>query len=105
MTAEPAAAETVWVEDALPAGASAFANDDAWNWVTSGPAPYSGSSSHQSNVGTWLHQHFFVGASAKLAVSPGERLFTYVYIDPANMPSEVMLQRSSDEEGWNHRAY
>jgi RHS repeat-associated protein len=103
VTAEPG--DTVWVDDAVPAGASAFGDGDSWNWVTSGPSPYSGSASHQSNLVAGQHQHFFAGATNKLSVAAGEKMFAYVYLDPANVPTEVMLQWNSDDEGWNHRAY
>jgi YD repeat-containing protein len=103
VTAE--AGDTPWVDDALPAGAVAFGDGDGWSWVTSGPAPYSGSVSHQSNVVAGMHQHFFAAATAKLSVAAGENLYAYVYIDASSPPTEVMLQWNSDEEGWNHRAY
>ncbi|HEX8500465.1 MAG TPA: S8 family serine peptidase [Pyrinomonadaceae bacterium] len=97
--------ETVWVEDSLPGGAAAAGDTDGWNWVGSNPAPYSGSLSHQSAVAGGVHQHFFYGAASTLGVGTGESLFAYVYLDPSNPPSEVMLQWNSNQEGWNHRAY
>jgi RHS repeat-associated protein len=103
VTAE--AGDSVWVDDSLPAGASAFGDGEGWNWVTSGPSPHSGSVSHQSNVVGGMHQHYFAGATSKLAVAAGEKLYAYVYLDPSNPPTEVMLQWNSDTEGWNHRAY
>lgn len=105
VTAEPSPVDTVWVKDSVPAGASAFGDGDSWSWVTSGPSPYSGSSAHRSNLAAGMHQHYFAGASAKLTVGAGEKLVAYVYLDPANPPTEVMLQWNSDAEGWNHRAY
>ena len=36
-------------------------------------------------------------------VIAGEALFTYVYIDPANPPTEIMLNWF--DGGWEHRAY
>ena len=47
----------------------------------------------------------FIYATSTLTVGVGDTLFAYVYLDPANPPSEVMLQwwdGSSDD--W-HRAY
>jgi hypothetical protein len=46
-----------------------------------------------------------MGATTKLQVDAGDYLYTYVYLDPANMPTEIMLQWRSDTEDWNHRAY
>src|SRR5581483_6532928 len=36
-------------------------------------------------------------------VGAGDKLFAYVYLDPANPPREIMLQWHSDT--WKHRAY
>jgi YD repeat-containing protein len=97
--------EVVWVDDALPAGATAGSDGgDSWTWVSSNPSPYSGAVSHQSNIAAGEHQHFFYGATQTLQVNAGDRLYAYVYLDPANTPSEVMLQWN-DGSGWEHRAY
>ena len=95
---------TLWVDDAVPAGAvlTSF-GDDSWNWVTSNPAPFSGSRAHQSNIGPGTHQHVFKFATDTLSINAGDTLLAYVYLDPANVPTEVML-------GWydgsfEHRAY
>jgi hypothetical protein len=93
-----------WVEDAVPAGAAVVGNGgDNWNWVSSNPSPYSGALAHQSAIATGFHQHYFQGASATLAVDVGDTLFAYVYLDPANLPSELMLQWN--DGSWEHRAY
>src|SRR5213079_3429676 len=38
-----------------------------------------------------------------LTVAVGDTLFAYVYLDPSNPPSEVMLQWN--DGSWEHRAY
>jgi hypothetical protein len=94
----------VWVEDALPAGAQTGADGgDSWNWVSSNPSPYSGSLSQQSSIAAGLHEHYFSGATQTLSVNAGDVLFAAVYIDPSNVPSEIMLQW--DDGSWDHRAY
>ncbi len=103
LVAPPPAGEIVWVEDAVPPGAVANVTNDAWTWVTAAPAPYSGTRSHQSNAVAGMHQHFFENAPGGLAVARGDRLFAYVYIDPANKPEEVMLQWYDGT--WEHRAF
>ncbi len=114
--AETAGAEYVWVDEqaTTPGGGTAnFASDggDSWSWVTPGAAPLSPvpgpTQCHQSNDagGGGEHQHYFYGASSKMATAASEILFCYVYLDPNSPPTEVMLQWNSDEEGWNHRAY
>ncbi len=95
--------DQVWYNDSLPAGAVRDASGgDTWNWVNSNPAPFSGNAAHQSAMGTGLHQHFFSGA-APMNVAAGDKLFLYVYIDPANVPGQLMLQWS--DGNWEHRAY
>ena len=93
---------TVWVEDALPLGAIA-GGSETFNWISANPAPYSGTLAHQSGVTGGTHQHYFVNATTKLGVGVGDKLFSYVYLDPANPPREVMLQFY--DGSWEHRAY
>src|SRR5262249_13169025 len=95
----------VWVDDSLPTGATpASDGGDSWNWVSASPAPYSGSEAAQSNIATGEHQHYFTGATQMMQVNAGDTLFAYVYIDPANKPSELMLQWNVGGS-WEHRAY
>ncbi len=95
---------TVWVDDAVPAGAATWSDGgDAWTWISSNPTPYSGSLAHQSTLAGGEHQHYFYGATATLSVAAGDTLFAYVYLDAANPPSEVMLQWN--DGSWEHRAY
>jgi hypothetical protein len=95
---------TVWVEDAVPTGATQAGDADGWNWISSSPSPYSGSVSHQSALLSGTHQHYFYGATQTLAVNSGNSLFCYVYLDPSNPPTEVMLQWYTGGS-WEHRAY
>lgn len=98
-----ATADTVWVDESIPAGATPGGNSEDWNWVTSNPTPYLSNSVHQSNIVAGMHQHFFSGTSQTLAINAGDKLFAYVYIDPVNTPSEVMLQWNDGT--WDHRAF
>lgn len=84
--------EVVWVEDQVPAGAMTGANGETWDWVSSPLNPYSGTLAHRSPNASGHHNHFFYSATQTLTVNAGEKLFTYVYIDPINVPSELMLQ-------------
>jgi len=119
--------ETVWVDDALPAGAaSGGGGGDGWNWVNSSPAPKSGSVSHISNIADWpnwspppysgnvshqssissgLHQHYYHSSPTPIPVRQGGTLYAYIYMDPVNPPQEVMLQWGAYNDGWEHRAY
>lgn len=100
----PQAGETVWVDDDLPAGAIPDGVGEGWNWTSANPAPFSGSLANQSNnVPGLLHQHFFHSSFETMTVNAGDRLFAYVYIDPASMPSMIALQWNDGT--WEHRAY
>lgn len=102
----PAAVTNVmaWVDDKLPAGAVPGSdNGDLWRWNNAGPAPFSGNSAHYSPSIAGLHQHFFTDATETLSVKPGDVLAAHVYLDPANPPSQVMLQWNNGS--WEHRAY
>jgi hypothetical protein len=92
--------ETVWVDDAVPDGATVYGT---WNWITNGPAPFSGKKAHRENTASGTHQHYFEGATNTLSVGTGGQLFCYVYLIPTNKPSEVMLQWNNGN--WDHRAY
>ena len=113
--ATPPGSDVVWVGDALPAGATqnSYRNygsyvNEAWSSVGTGdsPAPYAGTWAHQSNPPPspiMVHQHYFTGG-APLSVNVGDTLFTYVYLEPTNPPTEIMLQWYGPK-GWLHRAY
>ena len=76
---------------------------DAWTWISANPTPFSGSLASQSNISSTLHQHYFEGATDTLTINTGDTLIAYVYLDPANVPSEIMLQWNDGD--WPHRAY
>ncbi len=71
--------------------------------MSSNPAPFSGALAHQSALLSGVHQHYFYDATTTLSVSTGDTLYTYVYLDPVNPPSEVTLQWNNGT--WEHRAY
>ncbi|HEX4262927.1 MAG TPA: glycoside hydrolase family 9 protein [Verrucomicrobiae bacterium] len=97
--------DTSWVDDSVPAGAIAdYGGGDTWNWVTANPAPELGAKAHQSGIATGIHQHFFSGATTPLQINTGDKLYSYIYVDPANPPTEIMLQWN-DGASWEHRAY
>ena len=94
-----------WVAGALPVSANPGANGgDGWNWTASNVPPGSTALSHESNLATGLHEHWFTGAGATLDVAVGDTLFAWVYLDPANPPTEVMLMWN-DGSSWEHRAF
>ncbi|HEX8424165.1 MAG TPA: hypothetical protein VF634_12165, partial [Pyrinomonadaceae bacterium] len=100
--------DAVWFEGAVPAGATPAADADVWDWVTDNPASFSGRPAHRSSVHPGFHQHHFANAGHTMQLGAGDKIFTYIYLDPNNLPNQVMLQwhvRGEDVEGWEHRAY
>jgi mono/diheme cytochrome c family protein len=99
-------AEFVWIDDDLPKGAKPTnegSPDGKWNFVGKPDHPvYSGEKSHMRTA-NGASQHFFEGANPGLHVGEGDVLFAYVYLDPKQLPREIMLQWNSN--GWMHRAY
>ena len=97
--------ETIWVEDALPPGASGDGTfkADSWKWAV-------GTHSHTMGAGVGqqkppgLQRHSFDGANPPLQVSPADVFFTYVYLDPNDPPKEIMLEWQF-RGNWEHRAY
>jgi len=95
---------SLWVDDRLPTGAVPYTGGgDSWNWVNNNPAPYSGTLAHQSSITAGLHEHYFAWASQTMSVNTGDKLVSYVYLDPNNIPNEIML--SWNDGTWEHRAY
>ena len=95
----------VWIDDALPAGATVGSDGgDSLTWVSSSPAPHSGSLAAQTVEAPGLHENWFTGATSVLAVFTGDTLFAWVYVDPAHPPAEILLGWN-DGSTWNHRAY
>jgi hypothetical protein len=91
-----------WVDDAIPAGAWVNGNE-SWNWVSGNPAVKSGSKAHQSAISTGLTEHAFNDAASPLVIDAGDKLFAWVYLDPNNIPSELMIHWNNGN--WDHRAY
>jgi hypothetical protein len=99
----PTGKETIWVDDALPPGATATGTHDTWTFVATNPAPYSGATCWKTGVTAGAHQLFFLNAPSLGAAR--KTLYTYVYLDPDHLPTEVMLQWHDRAGSWAHRAY
>jgi YD repeat-containing protein len=93
--------ETVWVDDSVPGGTEAGTPGEGWNWVSVSPAPYSGAKAHQSVSASGLHNHYFYSSPQTLSVNTGDSLFFYVYLDPTDTPSEIMVQWN-DGTNWTN---
>jgi RHS repeat-associated protein len=92
--------DNVWVEDQTPTGAVLAGT---WVWDTSQKA--SGSQSNTEPAAAGIHQHFFYGAPQPLSINPGDKLVSYVLLNPCNPPQEIMLQWNDSAGSWEHRAF
>jgi thrombospondin type 3 repeat protein len=99
--------ETIWVDEPPDiAQAGQYAPSGTWSWVAN--PRYSGEAAHQSpnySPGAF-HQHYFFANPITITPEPDDELFCWVFIDPSNPPSMVMLQWMTDDgSSWSHRAY
>lgn len=95
----------VWFDDMLPSNANRQVEGLAspWPWTTEAPAGSSGERVF-GGAATGAAQAFLTDAYPGLEVRAGDRLWAEVWIDPANPPSEIMLQWYAGSEMWEHRA-
>ncbi|MFO0918170.1 MAG: PSD1 and planctomycete cytochrome C domain-containing protein [Planctomycetaceae bacterium] len=91
----------VWIDDGLPAGGQSAGAE--WKFVATAEGPvYRGDKSSVLKA-TELTQLVMQNAAPTLKIGAGDKLFAYVYLDPANPPQEIMLQ--FNDGAWEHRAY
>jgi hypothetical protein len=97
--------EHVWIEDAVPPGASLNTSGNGpagWLFVSQPTHPVHSGTTSTVRTSDGMGQHFFTQAAQPLRVGAGDRLFAYVYLDPKNPPQEIMLQ--FNDGSWDHRA-
>jgi hypothetical protein len=95
--------EYVWIEDELPSGAKPSSDHGGWQFVSQLDRPVYAGKRASFREGAGLTQHYFLEANPGLRIGQGDRLFAYVYIDPANPPKAIMLQ--FHDGSWEHRAF
>jgi hypothetical protein len=103
---EPSHADFLWLDDALPAGAQQVADGGInvpWKFVDAKEGQVLSGTQAVKLTAKDLQQVVLLNANPPLVVGAGDKLFAYVYIDPANPPKQIMLQWHST--GWLHRAY
>jgi mono/diheme cytochrome c family protein len=101
----PAATKTefVWIDDALPEGATPQ-GDGPWEFLGKPAHPVFSGRAALRNRAQGMKQRFFDNAARKLRAGAGDTLFAYVYLNTASPPKELMLQWHT-KGGWSHRAY
>jgi len=95
----------VWIDEGIPAGATAEGGDDvkSWNLVGS-PHPVLNGSRSSELVADGMKQFVFSAAPRPILIGEGDKLVAHVWLDPASPPQEIMLQ-FNDGASWDHRAY
>ncbi len=96
-----AKAEFVWIDDALPSGASPQGEGE---FVEKPKHPVFSGRAALRNTARGLSQRFFDNAARKLRVGAGDTLFAYVYMSAGREAKELMLQWHT-KGNWTHRAY
>ena len=99
--------EEIWIDDNLPKGVDAIGNGgggETFEFVSRPDYPvYSGKRSHR-RISQGRGQHLVQNARDGLLIGENTKLFSYVYLDPNNLPKQIMLQWN-DGKSWEHRAY
>lgn len=93
--------EYVWIDDELPSGAKPQGNTP-WEFVSKADRPVYSGEKASIRTAEGLSQHFFTDATPGLRIGEGDRLFAYVYLEPAKLPKTIMLQWN--DGSWEHRA-
>jgi len=94
----------VWIDDRLPPGAMPQGDELLWCEAPRDRVHTGRFSMKRQGKGS--RQHFFANADRKLRIGQDDLLFTWVYLDPADPPREILLQFNADGgEDWGHRAY
>ncbi len=95
--------ETVWLDDAIPAGAKGSGDGKAFDFADEkcGVKPFSGKLSLRRKAAGGTSQDFFNGAPA-FEITAGVKFFAHVWLDPMDPPKAIMLQFHTT--GWENRA-
>ncbi len=91
-----------WVDDAQANGGR---TEGTWEFVGKNEAPVFSKllSRRQIAAPEQTVQHSFRSANRTFTLADGDRLFAYVWLDPASPPETIMLQWNDGT--WDHRAF
>ncbi len=76
-----------------------------WTFVTAGDGQVRSGSVARRQQDKALIQHIADAGKMPLELAEGDVLFTYVWLDPKNPPTQVMLQFDPGGKNWSHRAW
>ena len=76
----------------------------SWAWVAAPPAAPHGEKGHRQLGETNAPAHHRVSGLPAVMLSPRDRLVTWIFLDPAKPPREIMVEWLAGTE-WEHRAY
>jgi len=93
--------ETVWFEDAFPAGTKPQVAGAPLQLVTADNGKVHSGKKAIKRTATGVAQDYFAG-NAEFALPSRSKIFAWVYLDPENLPASIMLQ--FNKGGWKHRA-
>ncbi len=93
--------ETVWFDDAFPAGVKVDATGTPTQFVSKEQGPVFSGRAALKRTAKGLAQDYFA-TGAKFDIPPNGKLSVRCFIDPKNPPKAIMLQFHT--AGWNHRA-
>jgi hypothetical protein len=101
---KPQPADFVWIEDDWPSGANVAVNpgNQPHKFVQAAEGKVFSGQRAIERSGEGLHQVFFNETTQPLTAGAGDRLFAYVFLDPARLPKSIMLQWHTAT--WDRRA-
>jgi hypothetical protein len=96
--------DTVWFDDAFPAGAKVAVAGSPTTWVTAAEAePVKSGERALMRKAVGVAQDYFDGVKEPYFVPSNGKIYAHVYLDPANPPKAVMLQWHAAGQ-WEYRA-
>ena len=93
--------ETVWFEDAFPAGANLGVAGEPTKFVAKEEGQVFSGTKALKRTATGVAQDFF-SAGGSYQIPPNGKISVQCYLDPKSPPKAIMLQFHT--AGWNHRA-
>lgn len=97
-----------FIDEGLPSGGGAGQFATVFNWSASSARQISGNTVHTDTFADAFggpRVHYLIHAQPGYSIAAGDNLIQYVYLDPANAPSEIMLGFYTGKGTVERRAY